>query len=117
MKKILVFAAAAMLFATPAFAHAHLLRATPADGSTVATAPSALVLDFSEGVQLSFTGVTVTGPDKAAVSTGAASVSSDGKEMTVPLAATLAAGTYTVAWHALATDGHKTHGTYSFTVR
>ena len=57
MKKALVFAAIAALVATPAFAHAHLLKATPAADATVAAAPSALVLDFSEGVQLAFTGV------------------------------------------------------------
>jgi hypothetical protein len=35
----------------------------------------------------------------------------------VPLTGALARGLYTVAWHALANDGHKTHGTYSFTVK
>jgi methionine-rich copper-binding protein CopC len=117
MKKALAFAAIAALVATPAFAHAHLLKATPAAGSTVTTAPSALVLDFSEGVQLAFTGVAVTGPDKAAVTTGAATVDSDAKALTVPLTAPLAAGTYTVAWHALAADGHKSTGTFEFTVQ
>jgi methionine-rich copper-binding protein CopC len=44
-------------------------------------------------------------------------VSSDGKELTVPLTAPLTAGTYAVAWHALAADGHKSTGTYDFTVK
>lgn len=117
MKKVLILAAIAAFATTPAFAHAHLLKATPAADSTVATAPSALVLDFSEGVQLAFTGVAVTGPDKAAVTTGTPTVSSDGKELTVPLNAPLAAGSYAVAWHALAADGHKSTGTYAFTVK
>jgi copper resistance protein C len=37
--------------------------------------------------------------------------------LVVPVTATLAAGTYTVDWHALATDGHKTNGSYTFTVK
>jgi methionine-rich copper-binding protein CopC len=117
MKKALVIAIVAALAATPAFAHAHLVKATPAAGSTVAAVPTTLVLGFSEGVQLAFTGVAVTGPDKAAVTTGTPTVSSDGKELTVPLTAPLAAGTYAVAWHALAADGHKSTGTYAFTVK
>jgi methionine-rich copper-binding protein CopC len=34
-----------------------------------------------------------------------------------PVTSTLAPGVYTVTWHALAKDGHKTNGTYSFTVQ
>jgi methionine-rich copper-binding protein CopC len=117
MKKALIIAAIAALATTPAFAHAHLIKAAPAADSTVTAAPTALVMDFSEGVQIAFTGVAVTGPDKAAVTTGAPTVSSDGKELTVPLTAPLAAGTYAVAWHALAADGHKSTGTYTFTVK
>jgi methionine-rich copper-binding protein CopC len=117
MKKALVIAAIAALATTPAFAHAHLVKAMPAADSTVAAAPTALVLDFSESVQLAFTGVMVTGPDKAAVTIGAPTASSDGKELTVPLSAPLAAGSYAVAWHALAADGHKSTGTYAFTVK
>jgi methionine-rich copper-binding protein CopC len=36
--------------------------------------------------------------------------------LVVPLAQTLTAGTYTVAWHTLSTDGHKTQGSYRFIV-
>jgi methionine-rich copper-binding protein CopC len=115
--KSFALAALAALIATPAFAHAHLLQATPADKAVVTAAPSALTLDFSEGVQLKFTGIVVTGPASATVATGTASVSSDGKTLTVPLSGALQPGVYTIAWHALAADGHKTHGTYSFTVK
>ena len=41
----------------------------------------------------------------------------DNKVLLVPLSAPLTAGTYTVAWHALSSDGHKTTGTYSFIVK
>ncbi len=100
-----------------AFAHAHLTAAQPADKAMVSPAPTALSLTFSEGVALKFTGITLTGPDKATVKTGAASVNAGHTELTVPLTGPLAAGAYTVTWHALSDDGHKTHGTYSFTVK
>jgi len=35
----------------------------------------------------------------------------------VPVTGTLADGSYTVDWHALSGDGHKTHGSYTFTVK
>ncbi|AYG61221.1 hypothetical protein CCGE525_00435 [Rhizobium jaguaris] len=35
----------------------------------------------------------------------------------VPISGTIGAGTYTVEWHALSADGHKTTGSYTFTVK
>ena len=101
-----------------AAAHAHLKTAAPAADSTVATAPSELRLGFTEGVNLRFTGVAVTGPAGAAVPTGTAvSAPGDDKVLVVPVPGPLAPGAYKVDWHALATDGHKTEGSYGFTVK
>lgn len=102
--------------AGPAFAHAHLESATPADMATVA-APSELDLNFSEDLNLKFTGIKVTGPAKAVVKTGDGKLMNANKTLTVPVSGKLAAGTYKVEWHALSTDGHKTKGSYSFTVK
>jgi len=41
----------------------------------------------------------------------------EGKTLMVPLAETLSPGAYAVEWHILSTDGHKTNGTYAFTVK
>ena len=41
----------------------------------------------------------------------------DHAKLVVAVPAPLPAGTYTVNWHALATDGHKTTGHYVFTVK
>lgn len=102
----------------PAFAHAHLKSAVPAIGGIVATPPAELHLTFSEGLNLKFTGVTVTGPAKGAIATGEAALGAGGDTtLVVPIPDTLAAGSYTVAWHALSSDGHKTSGTYRFTVK
>ena len=101
-----------------ASAHAHLKTATPAADSTVAAAPSELRLGFTEGVNVKFTGVSVTSPAGATVSTGAASLApGDDKLLVVPVSAPMAPGAYKVTWHALATDGHKTDGSYGFTVK
>jgi hypothetical protein len=117
MKLVPVLTLVLCLAAPAAFAHAHLTAETPAAKATISAAPAALVLTFTESVALHFTGVTVTGPDKTAVRLGAETLSKDGTSLTVPLAGTLSAGTYEVAWHALSTDGHRTKGSYSFTVK
>lgn len=124
MSRITVSLAATLVSATlastalvsPAFAHAHLESATPADKATVA-APSELDLNFSEDLNLKFTGIKVTGPAKAAVKTGEGMLMNANKTLMVPVSGTLAAGSYKVEWHALSADGHKTKGSYSFTVK
>jgi len=126
----LVAAAAAMLSAllgisTSAFAHAHLKTAEPAVNSTVDTAPKSLSLHFTEGVDAHFSGVEVSGPVMPGMANMAAPVvaqkielnPADNTNVTVPLPAHLAAGQYQVKWHALATDGHKTNGDYTITIK
>ena len=101
-----------------ALAHAELKSPMPPVNGTVTASPSELDLEFTEGVNLAFTGVEVKGPGKKAVVTGKAALrEGDDSTLVVPIAGTLPAGTYTVAWHALSTDGHKTSGTYTFTVK
>ena len=104
-------------FTGEAFAHAHLKSAIPAVNGTVSVAPASLDLSFSEGVNMHFTGVAITGPGKTKVATGNESLLNHDMTLVVPITAKLAAGKYTVSWHALSTDGHKTHGTYNFTVK
>jgi copper resistance protein C len=106
-----------LLFDGSAWAHAHLRAETPAADGTVRTAPTALSLTFSEGLEIKLSGATLKGSDGSAVSTGAPSLNpSDDKLMTVPITGQLGAGAYTVEWHALSKDGHTTHGTYQFMV-
>jgi methionine-rich copper-binding protein CopC len=117
MKKLFFIAAATSIaFAGQAFAHAHLKSAAPAADSTVKQAPSELDLTFSEGLNLKFSGVKVTGPGKAAMKTGEGMLMNGDTTLMVPVTDKLSAGKYTVEWHALSADGHKTNGTYSFTV-
>lgn len=117
MKQLLITTALVALLSTPAFAHAHLTKADPADGAIVAAAPSSLTLTFSEGLSLAFSGITVTGPAGAVALQPATLASGDGKVLVVPLATPLPSGAYSVDWHALSTDGHKTTGHYAFTVK
>ncbi len=77
-----------------------------------------LTLSFSEGIEPAFSGVTVTGPQQHAVATGKLTRSADNPaEVTLPLAEALPPGEYTVAWHVVSVDGHKTKGQYTFSVK
>lgn len=100
-----------------AFAHAHLKASMPVDKSTVASAPTALNLSFTEALNLKFSGIDVIGPDKAVVKTGAAALTDKDTGLTVPVLGTLPAGSYTVNWHVLSTDGHKTSGSFGFVLK
>jgi copper resistance protein C len=103
--------------ATSAFAHAQLEKATPAVGSTVSP-PSEIRLEFSEGVELKFTKVQLTGPSGAAAPLGAARTESGNQAvLIVPISKPLSAGAYTVHWQAVSVDTHHTQGTFEFTVK
>ncbi len=104
-------------FAGQCTAHAQLTKIVPADKATVATSPAELDLHFSEELDIKFSGVKITGPDKAMVKTGDATLMDEGKTLMVPLPEKLGPGAYAVEWHVLSTDGHKTNGTYGFTVK
>ena len=112
----LVFLASTMM--TPSvLAHAHLKQQTPAADSLV-TAPRTLTLTFSEGIEPGFSGVVVTDAQKQVIKTGTATRDEKNKEqLTVPLDQTLTPGTYQVDWHVVSVDGHKTKGSYHFSVK
>jgi copper resistance protein C len=114
---ILSLAAASFGLVGQAFAHANLKVETPTANSTVAS-PEQLILKFSEGLEIKFTAVKITGPDGKAVTTGPLSLDpNDQTSLVVPITGSLAAGKYKVDWHAVAKDTHKTQGSYSFTVK
>ena len=118
--RYVTIAVALAVAASPAaaWAHAHLEGASPADGATIAAAPDEIRLTFSEGVEPGLSGVTVEAGGGAKVATGQARAEGRTHEvLVVPLGMRLDAGGYAVRWHAVSVDGHRTRGTFSFTVR
>ena len=111
-------AAALMLAAGPAFAHAKLLSEVPAAEDSTAAQPAPLIeirLVFSETLNLAFSKVLVTDSTGKEVALGAAALDpNDSKVLVVPLTGTLPAGEYKVDWTAVSDDGHKSTGAYVF---
>jgi methionine-rich copper-binding protein CopC len=110
---ILAFTAIAGL-AAPAFGHAFLQHATPGAGDALTRAPRQISLEFSEPLNAAFSGLTVT--DGAGKDVTAAAPAVDGAALKVALKP-LAPGVYSVAWHAVSVDTHRTEGAYRFTVK
>ena len=107
---------AMLCMASPAFAHAFLVRAEPPVGSEVATPPHELVLTFTEGVEPLFTTVQLRDAAGATLSTGKPHTAPNNDRRLIVDLPILHSGTYTVIWHATSVDTHKTEGNFSFTV-
>ncbi|ATQ43851.1 copper homeostasis periplasmic binding protein CopC [Caulobacter mirabilis] len=107
-------AAALLLTAGQAFAHARMTASTPAANAVVA-APKTITLTFNERVAPAFSSFDLVAPGGRTVKPATA-VSKDGKSITGKLAAPLAKGGYTVNWRAVSADGHRMTGTFAFKV-
>jgi len=119
MRKLLAatIVVAGLALAGPAWAHAHLVSADPSVGGTVAPTDK-LKLNFSEGVEIDFCKVDVTGDDGA--DKGPAKLALDpanAKVLLVTLPVPLTPGGYKVHWHVMSVDTHRTEGTFPFTVK
>src|SRR4051812_21697579 len=108
---MLAAVAASLLFATPAWAHAKLLRTTPAADGTAAEPFTAVTLTFNEPVRQSATTVTVADADGGSHSDGGARVvDSD----VIQAVRTLPAGPVRVSWKTVSADGDPIQGTFAF---
>ncbi len=104
-----------MLGAT-ALAHAEFKSSTPAPGSTVTTAPTAVIIYTTEDLASGSTGY-VTNAGRLTVSTGATISTTTRNQLTIGLKPGLPNGTYTVFWHSVsADDGDVVDANFSFTI-
>jgi copper transport protein len=102
----------ALALPVAAWAHAHLLRAVPADGSVLQAAPARVVLTFSEAARLTALWVAPLGGTRqriAPLPTDAAA------EISVALPP-LVPGRYVLSWRVVGSDGHVVPGELHFTL-
>jgi putative copper export protein/methionine-rich copper-binding protein CopC len=105
------------LFALPAGAaqaHAALVRTSPAQGSIVTTAPSEIVITFSEVVQPVPTRITVIAPDGKRIDSGNPRVQGD--DMHIPVRTNVSGGTYLVSYRVISADSHPVGGGFIYSV-
>ncbi|MEI9805440.1 MAG: copper resistance protein CopC [Pseudolabrys sp.] len=118
MRRFAIVLALLLPLALPAaaYAHAHLDHATPPAGSSQATAPSEVVLSFTQDLEPAFCAIEVRNEAGDLVSSGKAQA--DGKlrtQLRVPLQP-LPPGTYKVIWRVLSVDTHRSQGDFTFRV-
>jgi methionine-rich copper-binding protein CopC len=105
-------AAAAALITGSASAHAHLQKATPADGSTLTASPPALELTFTQAAQLTALWIQKNQDPKEPIK-GLPTTPDTTVRVALPA---LTPGAYTVTWLVLAADGHVMPGALHFTI-
>ena len=99
---------------TPAWAHAYPAVSIPNNGATIKEPPREVGIQFTEGVEIAFSQITVKGPKGEVVSQGKLrQLASD--TLAIDLMP-LSAGNYAVEWQVLSVDTHVTDGTLRFTV-
>src|SRR5215211_6145417 len=103
--------------ATPIFAHALLVRSTPAANAVLTQPPVQVEIFFSEPLEEGLSSIRVFDSNNLSVDAGDVRVDpSDPTRLTVTLHA-LADGVYTVTWRAVSSiDGHQTTGSFPFAV-
>ena len=105
-----------LLWCVPAFAHASLTEAYPADGATLTEPPEQVQLRFNEPVEAEFDPITVYGQEGDRVDEEDARVAPDDRRVLVADLGELPEGSYTVAWRVTSADGHPINGGYEFAV-
>ncbi|MFC5522558.1 copper homeostasis periplasmic binding protein CopC [Polaromonas jejuensis] len=99
-----------------AWAHAHPETQSPVAGSVV-SAPQEVRITYNEALEPAFSSLVVIDARGKQVNSAKAEVdATTHKTMRLALP-TLPAGAYQVKWVAVADDGHRTKGSYKFTVK
>lgn len=109
--------AVSLWMAPLAFAHAHPVTTSPANGAHLDSAPSQVVINFDDDLDPTGTTISVTGPAGQAVQTGSLIFKVASPKVAAIAVRPAGPGTYSVTWHATADDDKgQTDGTFSFTV-
>jgi methionine-rich copper-binding protein CopC len=99
-----------------ALGHAFLDHAAPSVGSTLSAAPDRVRLWYTQELELAFSGIEVNDANGVRVDDGKVVLDpNDATSLSVGLKP-LRPGTYTVHWHVLSVDTHRTEGSLSFEV-
>jgi copper transport protein len=106
-----------LLLAGPAAGHALLVSSDPAAGASLASAPSAVTLSFTEEPDPKLSTIKVLATDGSSVAAGPVTgVAGSPKELRATLGP-LQPGVYTVSWRTVSSvDGHLASGSFSFGV-
>jgi copper transport protein len=102
------------LGATPASAHAGLVRTSPVQGTTVQNPPTEVLVTFSEHVAPVAGKIKVISPDSKDISTGKPTVA--GSVLRIPVRTDVPHGTYLVSYRVISADSHPVGAGFTYSV-
>jgi len=121
MQRLFVFAILfTVMLATPAVvarAHAFPEHQVPGAGAELDHSPTAVTIRFDRVLESAFSSLRVEDDAGKRVDANDSHAVSGGSDTLEVALEPLASGRYHVFWTAVALDGHRTHGDYTFTVR
>ena len=102
---------------SPAWAHAFLDHADPKVGNTVTNSPAQIKIWFTQNIEPVFSAVVVQ--DDKGGEVDKKDLRQDDKDKTLLIVSVppLPDGTYTVIWHVVSVDTHRTQGRFKFTIK
>lgn len=106
--------AALLALPAPAQAHDTLLSSDPEDGATLETSPEEIALTYSADILEVSPLVRIT--DESGTELAEIVPTVEGHVATATLTEPLPAGTHTVQWRVVSSDGHPIEGTFTLTV-
>jgi copper resistance protein C len=117
-------AATGLCLSVAAEAHPRLIASSPAPNAVVAK-PKTIRLTFSEKLVPAFSGAHLImtsmpgmkGHPPMKIAGLTSTVAKDGRTLVISLNTPLAAGSYKLDWHAVASDTHRIRGGFAFTVK
>jgi copper transport protein len=108
--------AAVVMLAAPAGAHAVLIQTEPAASQVYANPPQAVILRFSEPVQVGLGGIRLFDSDGHRIVTGAPTHPNGAGPVVSASLPKLQNGTYVATWRVISADGHPVQGAFTFSV-
>lgn len=112
-KLLTLMLTAALLGASPAFAHGGMMETSIHDKASLAQAPAEFKVTFQH--ESAITSLMLMDANKKMIAVDFKPSKTMGTEFTIPLP-TLAKGAYTLSWKSMARDGHAMPGAVRFTV-
>ncbi len=109
--------AAVLVWPTFAWAHAFLDHAEPKVGSTATFAPTEIKVWFTQELEPAFSSLEVADAQGKQVDKKDTKLDEKTKLLLTVSVPPLPPGTYTVAWHVVSVDTHKTQGHFEFTIK
>jgi copper resistance protein C len=113
--RLLLLVATVLLLPRAALAHAFPEAEEPKVGSTVTSPPQQVSIRFDAPIESLFSRLDVLDSSGQSEDDGTPQVNADTRTLTVHLKL-LMPGDYTVKWSVVAKDGHRTEGSFTFTV-